>query len=108
MRKTAPVPVPIVPIRCGHAADQVEDDEQRKHAEDGDGADPAQRHLMELTPVAAGRLLDRAGFLVRNAAAAANSVELVEELILFDRVRRRIRLVERSVGEAWCSRCGSE
>ena len=52
---------------------------------------------MELTPVAAGRLLDRAGFLVRNAAAAANSVELVEELILFDRVRRRI---DRAVGIA--------
>src|SRR5262249_21361010 len=33
---------------------------------------------VELTPVAAGRLLDRAGFLVGDGAAAANSVEFVE------------------------------
>ena len=41
-----------------HAADQVEHDQQRQHAEDGDGADPGQRHLVEVAPVAAGRLLD--------------------------------------------------
>ncbi len=38
-----------------HAAQQIEDDQQRQHADDGDGADPAQRHLVELPPVAARR-----------------------------------------------------
>ena len=78
-----------------HAADQVEDDEQRKHAEDGDGADPAQRHLMEVTPVAAGWLLDRAGLLVGDRATAGNAVELVEKLVLSHRARRR---VDRAIG----------
>ena len=44
-----------------HAADQIEDDQHREHADNGDGADPAQRHLVEMPPVAAGGLLDGVG-----------------------------------------------
>ena len=89
---------------ANHAADQIEGDEDREHAEDRDGADPAQRHLVELTPVATGRLLDRARFLVGKRAAAANSVEFLEELILFDRARRWI---DRAVGIALLSTDGA-
>jgi hypothetical protein len=59
---------------------------------------------VELTPVAAGRLLDRAGFLVGKRAAAANSVEFLEELILLDRARRWI---DRAVGIALLSSDGT-
>jgi hypothetical protein len=59
---------------------------------------------VELTPVAAGRLLDRAGFLVGDGAAAANSVEFVEKLILFHRARHRI---DRAVGIALLRTRGS-
>src|SRR5262249_28339200 len=52
---------------------------------------------MKVTPVAARGLLDRAGFLVRNRAAAGNPVELAQKLILLDRARRRI---DRAVGIA--------
>ena len=64
-----------------HAAGQIEEDEQRKHAEDRNGADPAQRDLMEVTPIAAGGLLDGAGLLVGDGAAAGNPAELVEQLV---------------------------
>ena len=50
--------VPSGRSRSHHAAPQIEDDEQREHAEHGDGADPAQRNFVELTPVAAGGLFD--------------------------------------------------
>src|SRR5262249_11329910 len=78
--------------RCDadHAASQIEENEEREHAENGDGADPAQRHLVEVAPVTAGGLLDRAGLLVGDRAAAADSVELVEKLILLHRARRRV------------------
>src|SRR5262245_29579720 len=78
--------------RCDadHAASQIEENEERKHAENGDGADPAQRDLMEVAPIPARGLLDRAGLLVGNRAAAADSVELVEKLILLHRARSRV------------------
>ena len=62
--------------------DKIEDDEQRQHAEDGDGADPAQRHLVEMAPVAARRLLDRVGFDVGDAAATLDRLELLQQLLL--------------------------
>src|SRR5262245_20675618 len=45
---------------------------------------------MEVAPIPAGGLLDRAGLLVGNRAAAADSVELIEKLILLHRARRRV------------------
>ena len=44
-----------------------------EHAENGDAADPAQRHFVEVPPVAAHRLLEHVGLHVRNGAAALNS-----------------------------------
>src|SRR5262249_4672825 len=84
-------------LEADHAADEIKHDEEHEHAENGDGADPAQRHLMEVTPIAAGRLLDRASLLVGDGATAGNAVELVEELVFSDRARRR---VDRAVGIA--------
>ena len=59
--------------------------ERRQHAEDDDAADPAQRHLVEIAPVAAGRLLQHAGALVGNADPALNAVQLLQELLLLHR-----------------------
>jgi len=60
-----------------HTPPQVENDQQRQNAENGDGADPAQRHLMEMAPIAACRLLDRVGLRIGNAAAPLNRLELL-------------------------------
>ena len=73
-----------------HAADQIEQDEHRQHAEDGDGADPAQRHLVELAPIAAGGLLQHARPGIRKRAAPLDLVQLLQKLPLLDRLRHRI------------------
>ena len=73
-----------------HAADQIEQDQHRQHAEDGDGGDPAQRHLMELAPVAAGGLLQHARPGVRKRAAPLDLLQLLQKLPLLDRLRHRI------------------
>ena len=67
-----------------HAADKIEQHQQPKHADDRDGADPAQGHFVEVTPVPAGRLLDDVGFRVRNGPAPLDALELLEELLLLD------------------------
>ena len=74
-----------------HAADQIEDHQQREHAEDGDAADPAQRHLVEVAPVAPGRLLDGAGLLVGHACTRpVIRLSSLEQLSSLDRARGRI------------------
>ena len=45
----------IAALELHLAAHEIERDQERQHAEDGDRADPAQRHLVELAPVAARR-----------------------------------------------------
>jgi hypothetical protein len=60
-----------------HAAPQIENDEHRQNAEDGDRADPTQRHLMKMTPIAPGGLLDGVGFRIGDAAAALDRLELL-------------------------------
>ena len=79
---------PLLSITMPRA--QVENDEQRQHAEDGDPADPAQRHVVKLLPVTANRVLEHVGPYVRNGATALNCLELLEQLLLFHRVGRRI------------------
>jgi hypothetical protein len=68
----------------------IEDDEHRQDTDNGDAADPTQRHLVEMAPVAAGGLLDRARLLIRQRAAAGDAVELLEELVLLHGARLRI------------------
>jgi len=75
-----------------HAAEQIEDHQQRQHAEDHDGGDDRQGLLVECAPVTAGRLLDRAGLLIRDRATAGNPIELLEELILLHRACGRVDL----------------
>ena len=70
------------------AEDEVKQHNEADHAEDGDGADPGQRDLMEPAPVTAGRLLERAGLLVGDRAFAGNALELAEQLLLLDRIRQ--------------------
>ena len=55
------------------AAPQIEDDEQREHAEDGDAADPFQPDRAEFAPFAAGRMNEIGGLLVGNADVARRS-----------------------------------
>ena len=55
------------------AAPQIEDGEQREHAEDGDAADPVQRDGVEFAPVAAGRLLEHVGLGVGDACRGPGS-----------------------------------
>ena len=45
----------------------VEQDQDHEHAQNGDAADPVQRHLVKLAPVAPGGLLEHARPLVGNA-----------------------------------------
>ncbi len=75
---------------ANHAARQIEGDEHQEGAEDRDGADPAERHLMEMAPIAPGRLFERVGFGVGNAAAALDRLELLQELLFADRAFRRV------------------
>ncbi len=73
-----------------HPAVQIEEDEQGQHADDCDGADPTQRHLVEVPPLAAGGLNDRAGLLVGDRAATRDPVELLKQLPLCHRTRSRV------------------
>src|SRR5690606_23587691 len=67
-------------------APQIEDSEQRDDAQDGDAADPLQRHGAEGTPVASGRMDQVGGLLVGDADLAgydaAAVAKLVEQLLL--------------------------
>ena len=73
-----------------HAADEIEHDQQRQHAEDRDGADPAAASPRG-TAASRGRgLLDGVGFGVGNGAAALDLVELLQQLLLLHRVGGRI------------------
>ena len=72
------------------AAPQIEDGEQRDHAEDGDAADPLQRDGVEFAPIAAGRMLEHIGLGVGDRPAALDHLELVEQLLLFHRAAVRI------------------
>ena len=73
-----------------HAADQIEQDQHGKHAEDGDRPEPAQRHLVELAPVAPVRLLKNGRACIGKRAAALDFLQLLQELLLLDRLRGRI------------------
>ncbi len=64
------------------APPEIEDDQQRKYADDGGRADPPQISLVKDLPGAARRLLDHVGFRVRNATAALNPMQLVKKLLL--------------------------
>ena len=55
-----------------HAAPEIEDDEHGQNAQDGDAADPTKSHLVEMAPIAAGGLLDRAGLLIGQGTAAGD------------------------------------
>ena len=93
-----------------HAADQIEQDQHRQHAEDGNGSDPAQRHLVELAPIAAGGLLQHARPRIRKRAAPLDFVQLLQKLPLLDRLRHRIdfgRLL-RLLRHGWRSECSSQ
>ena len=72
------------------AADEIEQQERGEYSDDGDGTDPRQRHLMEAAPVAAGRLLERAGLLVGQRAAAGDPIHLLEQLLFPHRACGRI------------------
>src|ERR1700730_3961047 len=69
------------------AADEIKQYQQREHAEDGDAADSEQPHFMQLPPHASHRLPDHLLFGVRDGAEALDTVELLQQLFLLDRVR---------------------
>jgi hypothetical protein len=77
-------------------ARQIEDDEEREHAQDCDATDPAQRYVAKLAPLAAGRLNEHPGSHVRNGDAALNHVQLLKQFLFVDgaclRVDRAIRI----------------
>src|SRR5262249_12113546 len=73
-----------------HASEQVEHQQQGQHGENGASSDPAQRDLVELTPVASGGLLNDVGFGVRDRPASLDLLQFLEEILLFHRLRRRI------------------
>ena len=61
-------PCPRIQIERHHAGD---------HAENGQAAGQPQHHLIQVAPVAAAGLFERAGFLIGNAALAGNALELL-------------------------------
>ena len=73
-----------------HAAGQIEDHKDSEHADDRNGADPAQRDLVEVAPIPAGGLLDHIGLGIGNRSAPLDPLELLEQLFLLHRARRRI------------------
>ena len=75
-----------------HAADQVEHHQHHQRADNENGAEHRQVGAAELLPVAALRLLDVVGLGVRDGAAAADDLHLLEELVLLHRARGRIDL----------------
>src|SRR6185312_3192301 len=77
-------------LQTDHAAGQIEDDEHCQHAENGDGTDPPQRHLVKMSPIATFWLLDRVRLRVGNATASLDMLELLEELIFANRAGGRI------------------
>ena len=76
-----------------HAAAEIEYHEHGKHADDGDPADPAQRDVAELSPVAASGLFENAGALIGNADAPLNPIQFLQELLLLHRACRRVDLL---------------
>src|SRR5215467_4596141 len=73
-----------------HTACEVENDQQCQHAQDGDGADPVEPHLVEPPPFAPHRLLDHIGFGVRDGTETLDAVQLPQELLLVYRISGRI------------------
>ncbi len=69
------------------AAPQIEEDEQRQHADDGNTADPHQRDGAEFAPFAAGRVNEVCRLLVGNADLARDhaALQLVHKLLLAGR-----------------------
>ena len=84
------------PDRAPH---EIEHDHEGDHAQNGQAADQAQRHLVEVAPIAAAGLFERAGLLIGEAASTGNTLELVEELLLFHGVGGRIDVL----GARWRS-----
>src|SRR5215467_8934561 len=70
-----------------HTARQIEHDQHGEHSQYRNSADPMQPNLMELPPLAALRLLDDIRFHVGNASETLDPIELLEELLLLDRLR---------------------
>jgi hypothetical protein len=68
-----------------HAAPEIEDDQEGQHADDEDGADPAQRHFMEAPPIPAGRLFDGVRGHVGNCAPSLDLPQFLQELLFLDR-----------------------
>ena len=58
-----------------HAAPQIEDHQQRQHADDRNRADDAQGDFVEITPLAAGRLDQHARPLSRDRNATIDLTE---------------------------------
>src|SRR5947207_13843914 len=85
-------PAGISALQLHLAADQVERHQDHEHCDDRDAADPAQRHLMELAPVAPGWMDQVSRLLIRNADTPADGAagpERIEQLLLLDRLRGR-------------------
>ena len=76
-------PVRPCSIRTG-AAEQIERNDTGDHAADGQAADQPQHHLVEIAPVLAARLLERAGLLIGDAALAGDALGLAQQLLFLD------------------------
>src|SRR6516165_10295843 len=64
----------------------------REKAQDGDGGDPAQRHIVKILPIAPGWMLKHVRPGIWDRAEALDRLELIEELLLLDRTAIRIDL----------------
>ena len=75
-----------------HAAPKIENNQNGKHTEQGDAANPAQGDFMEMTPLAACGLLQHVRLHVRNSATPLNSAHFLKQLLLLHRQSGRIYL----------------
>src|SRR5262249_23934949 len=72
-------------LKLHRSAHEIENDEHGEKAQDRDCRDPAQRHIVEILPIAPGRMLEHIGLGIRDRAETLNRLELIEELLLLDR-----------------------
>ena len=93
-----------------HAAEQIEQHNQREHPENGDPANPVQRDLVKRAPGLARGLDQRARLLIRDADAALHTLKFQQELVFLHRAGRG---VHRSIsiallGAGWHRDCHNE
>ena len=77
-------------LQAHHAAPQIEDHQQRQHADDRNRANDAQRDLVEITPLPAGRLDEHARPLSRDRNATIDLTEGLQQLLFVDRAGRGV------------------